>query len=78
MELVAQALPWIQIILSVFLIAAILMQQTGAGLGGAFGGGGDSGATYHTRRGAERFLFSATIILATLFVLSALLALFIQ
>jgi protein translocase SecG subunit len=54
----------IQSILAVLLIAAILIQQRGTGLGSSFGG--DSNA-YSTRRGAERFIFIGTIIIAILF-----------
>jgi protein translocase SecG subunit len=59
----------ITLVLSVLLIATVLVQQQGSSLGGAFGGGS---AVYRTRRGAERFLFRATIVLAILYVLSAL------
>lgn len=69
-------LPYIQIILSVLLVAAILLQQTEAGLGGAFGGS-DSVSGHHTRRGFEKVLFYGTIIIAVLFALSALIALVI-
>lgn len=58
-----------EMILAVLLILIILVQQRGTGLGGAFGG---SGGVYRTRRGAERFLFRTTIVLAILFVLTAL------
>lgn len=76
MAAIAGVLPYIQIGLSVVLIVCILLQQTGASLGGAFGGDNFS-AAYHTRRGGELFLFRATIIVAVLFALSALLALFV-
>ena len=69
-------LPYIQIVLSVLLIVAILLQQTGASLGGAFGADNFS-AAYHTRRGAEKFLFFATIVISILFGASAFLALII-
>lgn len=65
-----------QIVLSVLLVGGILLQQRGAGLGGAFGGS-DGSETYYTRRGAEKFLFQGTIIVAILFALSAVIALFI-
>lgn len=77
MELLRQALPWVQIVLSVFLVALILLQRSGAELGGAFGGGDGSGGTLYTRRGAEKVIFTATIILAILFVGTGLLALFL-
>lgn len=66
------ALPFVQIILSVLLIAAILLQQRGSSLGGAFGGDNFSSA-FHKRRGAELFLFKFSIGIAILFVLSAFL-----
>ena len=57
-------------ILAVALIAAILLQQRGTGLGGAFGG---EVTAYRSRRGIERTLFRLTIGLAILFVLFSLL-----
>jgi protein translocase SecG subunit len=68
MELLKHALPWIQIILSVVLIALILLQRSGAELGGAFGGGDAGGGTLYTRRGAERMFFFATIVCGALFI----------
>ena len=70
MEFLVTVLPWMQIILSVILVAAILLQQTGAGVGGAFGGGDDS--IRYTRRGMEKVLFYLSIVVAILFALSAL------
>lgn len=58
-----------QIILSVLLIGAILIQQRGGGLGSAFGGGEQ---LYGTRRGVEKVLFTATIVIAVLFLAIAL------
>ena len=54
-----------QIVISVLLIGAILLQRKGGGLGSAFGG---DGAVYHARRGFEKMLFVGTIILAVLFI----------
>ena len=71
---VLPALPYIQIILSVLLVAAILLQQRGSSLGGAFGGDNFSSA-FHKRRGAELFLFKFSIGIAILFVISTLLSL---
>ncbi len=71
---IAPALPYIQIVLSVLLVAAILLQQRGSSLGGALGGDNFS-ATFHKRRGAELFLFRVSIVLGILFVISAFLAL---
>ncbi len=53
-----------QIIISVALIAAILLQSKGSGLGSVFGG---DGSVFRTRRGAEKGLFNLTIILAIAF-----------
>ena len=58
-----------QIIVSVALMVAILMQARGTGLSGAFGG--DS-AVYRSRRGIERRLWQFTIILAVLFAVFSL------
>lgn len=76
MQVLASALPYIQIVLAILLVSAILLQRTGAGVGGAFGGS-DAGGSYQTRRGLERTLFQVTIVLAVLFVGSAMLALLI-
>jgi preprotein translocase subunit SecG len=56
-----------QIVVSIALIAAILLQARGTGLSGTFGG--DS-AVYRSRRGIERRLWQFTIILLILFVFS--------
>lgn len=53
-----------QIIIAILLMLSILFQNRGAGLGGIFGGGGD---VYRTKRGIEKSLFTATIILSVLF-----------
>ena len=57
------------------LIVAIILQNSGAEVGGALGGG--EGGFYHTKRGFEKFLFVFTIILAILFAATALLNIFI-
>jgi protein translocase SecG subunit len=77
MNLVREMLPYIQIILSVVLVLAILLQQSGSSTGGALGGG--DGASFHTtRRGFEKFLFTLSIVCAILFALSALLAIILK
>jgi protein translocase SecG subunit len=68
-------LPYIQLILSVLLVASILLQRTGAQVGGAFGGGDNFSSAFHTRRGLEKGLFTTTIIIALLFAASALFSL---
>ena len=65
-------LPYLQIILSVILVTTILLQRTGAQVGGAFGGSDNWSSAYHTRRGMEKWLFAITIITAILFAISAL------
>ena len=54
----------IQIIVALLLLGAILLQYRGADLPGLFGGGGD---IYRTKRGIEKTLFIATIVLAIIF-----------
>ena len=65
---IALIMPYIQIVLSILLIGGILLQQSEAGLGGAFGGGDGFSSGHHTKRGAEKFIFTATIIIAIVFV----------
>lgn len=77
MNLVAKILPYAQIILSVILVMAILLQQSAAGMGGALGGD-DSASFHHTRRGFEKFLFYLSIICAILFALFAFLSIIIK
>lgn len=71
------ALPYVQLALSALLVVAILLQHTGASLGGAFGADNFSSG-FHARRGAEKFLFRATIVLGILFAASAVISLLIQ
>ena len=77
MNLVAKILPYAQIILSVILVTAILLQQSAAGLGGALGGG-DTQSFHHTRRGFEKFLFYLSLVCGILFALFALLSIIIK
>ena len=58
-------------LVSVALMASILMQARGAGLGATFGG--DS-SVYRSRRGIEKRLFQFTILLGILFVLFSVIA----
>ena len=57
------AITIIQIIVSILLIVVILLQPKGGGLGSAF-----VSSYTRTRRGAEKFMFQFTIVLAVLFV----------
>lgn len=54
----------VMIALSALLSGAILLQQRGSGIGGAFGG--DSNV-FRAKRGLEKGLFYATIALSCLF-----------
>ncbi|MFA6296513.1 MAG: preprotein translocase subunit SecG [Patescibacteria group bacterium] len=63
----------IQIVISVFLMITILVQNKGVGLSATFGGEGN---VYRTKRGAERAIFITTIVLAVLFLVTAMLNLF--
>ncbi len=63
------------IISSVLMIVCILLQQRGASLGAGFG---SSGELFTTRRGTDKSLYEATIILAVIFVGSLLVSLLIS
>lgn len=54
------------------MVVAILLQQRGATLGAGFGG---SSELYTTRRGLDKNLFEATVVLAVVFILSILVSL---
>lgn len=60
-----------QIVASIALMAAVLLQARGAGLGATFGG--DS-SVYRSRRGIEKRLFQFTVVLAILFVIFSIAA----
>lgn len=74
----ATILSVIQIIISVALVIAILLQTQAAGLGGAFGGSDNVDSGYHTRRGLEKILFNATIVLGVLFAVISFLIFFLS
>jgi len=64
---IVNLIPYVQIALSVLLIGGVLLQQSEAGLGGAFGGDSFSSG-HHSKRGSEKVVFITTIIVAVLFV----------
>lgn len=69
---------WLNIIflvVAVSLMAAILLQNRSAGLGGAFGGSAEG---FHIRRGSEKRLFQVTVVLSILFITLAAAHLFIS
>ena len=61
-----------QIVLSVAIIAAVLLQVKGGGLGGIFG---QPDTVFRTKRGVERLLFQLTIVLMILFIAVSILTL---
>ena len=64
------------IIVSIALIASVLVQSKGVGLGGLTGG--DSGGVYTQRRGIEKVMFYITIALSVVFLLLALISVIIS
>lgn len=74
MSMISSALPYIQIVISVLLVLAVLLQTSGAQNGGALGGDNMS-SVFHTRRGLEKVLFVSTIVLGVLFALTSFLSL---
>lgn len=69
----AAVLPFAQVLLSALLVGAVLLQTSSAGIG-ALGGADSADVGFHTRRGPERVLFVATIVLGALFTAVSLLA----
>lgn len=63
------------IILSVFIVILILIQGKGAGLGSAWGGGGEM---FQTRRGIEKVTLRITVILIAVFFIVSIINLFIK
>ena len=63
----------IQIIIALLLMISILLQQRGSELGSLFGGSSGGDNVYRAKRGVEKILFRATIILAVLFLGTAFL-----
>jgi len=64
-----------QIVTSIALITAILLQVRGGGLGGIFG---QADTVFRTRRGVEKTLFQLTIALVVLLVALSLIMLILQ
>ena len=54
-----------QILVSIVLITVILLQAKGSGFGAGLGG---TTSSFRTRRGLEKTLFQATIVLTVLFL----------
>ena len=64
------------IIVSIALIASVLLQSKGVGLGGL--AGGDSGGVYTQRRGIEKVMFYITIALSVVFLVLALVSVIVS
>jgi preprotein translocase subunit SecG len=65
----------LHMLVAVALAGLILMQNSKGGLGSAFGGGGEQ---FRTKRGAERVVFSATIVLVVVFLITSIMNLTIR
>lgn len=59
----------IHIVVAITLIGLILLQSSKGGFGGGVGGG----EFYRTKRGAERVVFTATIVSAVIFLVTSIL-----
>ena len=66
---IANLLQIVTIVSAVLMILCVLLQARGASLGAGFG---SSGELFTTRRGIDKSLYEATIVLAVMFVLSIL------
>ncbi|MBI3633041.1 MAG: preprotein translocase subunit SecG [Candidatus Vogelbacteria bacterium] len=76
MATIVKLLPWVQILLSIVLVVLVMLQQSEAGLG-AWSGGTSGANNFRSKRGAEKFIFMATVVVALAFILSAIAALFV-
>ncbi len=74
MSILVSVLPWLQVVVSVLLIGAILLQRGDEGLGGVFGG--TVSGVFYSKRGMEKWLFVSTIVLAVIFLVINILTLF--
>ncbi|MFO7807435.1 MAG: preprotein translocase subunit SecG [Candidatus Moraniibacteriota bacterium] len=70
-----QTLSYIQLIISFLLALSVLLQNRGSGLSATFGGGFSG---FHTKRGLEKFLFWASAVLGSLFIINSLISLIIS
>lgn len=69
LHFIISILPVVTVGSSVLMIIFILLQSRGATLGAGFG---SSGELYTTRRGLDKSLHEATIVLAVVFIMSVL------
>lgn len=62
------------LLVAIALTGLILLQSSHGGLGSAWGGG----EMYHSKRGAERLVFSATIIVGAVFLITSVVLLLVR
>lgn len=72
-----QILSIIQLATALILIALVLVQERGGGMGETFGGSDSSGA-FSQRRGLEKVIFVSTVTGLILFAVTSLLVLFVS
>ena len=77
MNTIAHFLPYIQLALALLLTLIIVFQRSGDGIEGALGGTA-SNISHFARRGGEKILFFATIIIAILFAGSAVISILLS
>lgn len=65
----------INVVVAIAITVLILIQGRGGGLGGAWGGGGE---TFHTRRGIDQITLRLTVVLIVVFFVLSALNLFIR
>ncbi|MFN4212653.1 MAG: preprotein translocase subunit SecG [Microgenomates group bacterium] len=65
----------LNIVLSILIVIFILIQGKGAGLGSAWGGGGEF---FQTRRGIEKITLRLTVVLVVIFFFISLINLFVK
>jgi preprotein translocase subunit SecG len=68
----------VQVVLSVAMIALIILQSKGSGIGNLLGGGESGLGITKTRRGLDRTLFQMTIIGGAIWLLLAILRMMVQ
>lgn len=71
----SSAITALQILVSVFLVGAVLLQTKGGGLGSSFGQGQEM---FRTKRGMERILHLSTIFLGCLFFVVSILSVLVK
>jgi protein translocase SecG subunit len=77
MNTIANLLPYIQLFLALLLVIIIVLQRSGDGIEGALGGTAST-MTQSARRGGEKVMFYITIIIAILFVASAIIGILLS